>query len=441
MIYTPEQLRANPWAFNHHPEQARYEKSTADIQVTAAGRRSGKTEINARKIVKTANAETDWPDWRGFIGAPTWQQAKDLYWKRLQKLIPSHLMIGEPNKSELYIRLWNNAEIHVEGLDKMSRIVGQPWNYMVIDEVDDTKYKEIEEEIMPMMSDRQAPLCITGVPNGRAFLYEMSQRYPNSYYHWKSADVFPLYMGEERAKKEIRKAKSRMDLMTYLQEYEASFDTLTNRVYYAYEPKLHEVEGLKEKVYTKKSQIIFTFDFNVSPGTAGVGLEKNGIMNAIDEVHIKDNSTTPMVCRKLIQKYGDHEGNVVCYGDPTGGNRGSAKTEGSDWELIRDTLKPVFGRRLHFKVKSHHPPQRDLINAMNGRFKTANGKIHFLTDTRNKYTNEDFYSVQVVEGSAGEIDKKQDPAKTHHSDGWMHWADYEYPKKRKDKIYSGGVTS
>jgi len=426
-LWTPAELRANPRLFNHSDEQAAYENCQEEIQSCAAGRRGGKTRINARKIIDAACSNTEWPDWRGFLAAPTWQQVKDLYWKLLNRMIPDKL-IAYKSESELYIRLKTNAEIHLEGLDKMSRIEGQPWNYMCIDETDDTKFDEIEEHIFPMMSDRQAKLIFTGVPEGQKYLYRLSVKYPDSFFTWKSADVFPLYMGKKRAAEEIRKAKERMTKRLYLQEYEASFETLANRIYYEFEKKSHVRTGLLRQIYNPKFNLILAFDFNVSPGTAGIGMEIDGDMNIIGEVHIPDNSTTKSICRKIIADWGNHQGRVISYGDPTGGNRGSSQTEGNDWQIIEDMLSAenAFGRKFELRVKSKHPAQRDLINAMNSRFRTADDMIHCYIDSSCIYTIGDFYGVTVLKGSAGEIDKS-DLTMTHHSDSWMHWADYEYP--------------
>ena len=52
-------------------------------------------------------------------------------------------------------------------------------------------------------------------------------------------------------------------------------------------------------------------------------------------------------CKKLIADWENHKGRVVCYGDATGGAGGSAKVKGSDWDLIKEELHPVFGQQLY----------------------------------------------------------------------------------------------
>jgi hypothetical protein len=56
------------------------------------------------------------------------------------------------------------------------------------------------------------------------------------------------------------------------------------------------------------------------------------------------------VCRKIVEQWGHHQGLVMLYGDATGGAQGSARVQGSDWQLVQAELKPVYGRNLHFRV-------------------------------------------------------------------------------------------
>jgi hypothetical protein len=82
----------------------------------------------------------------------------------------------------------------------------------------------------------------------------------------------------------------------------------------------------------------------------------------------------------MLKDWGAHQGRVVCYGDATGGARGSAQTDGSDWELIEKELRPKFKERLSFKVKNANPAERARINAVNSRLKSAHGDIRMMVD-------------------------------------------------------------
>ena len=89
--------------------------------ILPAGRRSRKTLISKRKVLIEGMYH---PEHKYFHGAPTRQQAKDIFWKDLKKY--TKLFWGKiPNESELYVTLWNGTEIHVVGLDRAERIEGQ----------------------------------------------------------------------------------------------------------------------------------------------------------------------------------------------------------------------------------------------------------------------------------------------------------------------------
>lgn len=109
-----------------HPEQHRLRTLPHRFKVVPAGRRSGKTELAKRFIVQRALMPTAFPDPHFFAAAPTWMQAKRIFWPDIKKLIPRKFMIGRPSESELMIRLVTGAEIYVVGLDKPERIEGQP---------------------------------------------------------------------------------------------------------------------------------------------------------------------------------------------------------------------------------------------------------------------------------------------------------------------------
>src|SRR3954465_8597486 len=78
--------------------------------------------------------------------------------------------------------------------------------------------------------------------------------------------------------------------------------------------------------YNPRASLIVCLDYNVEPGVAAICQEQqlpNGLGGAgiIGEVHIPRNSTTPAVCRKIIQDWGQHTGPVYIYGDATGCQR------------------------------------------------------------------------------------------------------------------------
>jgi hypothetical protein len=116
------------------------------------------------------------------------------------------------------------------------------------------------------------------------------------------------------------------------------------------------------------------------------------------------------------------------YGDATGGAQGSARVQGSDWQLVRNELTPVFGRNLSFRVPSTNPRERVRVNAVNSRLKSADGTVRLMVDpTKCPNVVKDFEGVRLLEGGSGEIDKKADPLLSHWTDGIGYYCEREFP--------------
>jgi hypothetical protein len=391
------------------------------------------TENAKRKLIKRALKGSDFYPARYFAAAPTYLQAKGIWWSDLQALLPGEFIVGI-SKSELSIKLINGSEIVVVGLDRPARIEGQPWDGGVIDEIANVKEEAWPENIRPVLSDRNGWCDLIGVPEGRGAYYRMVKHAEAELlqygkdsewgvFHWKSADILPA--------KEIESARRSMDETTFQQEYEASFVSFEGRIYYTFDSTEHTAK--LRHMYDPKQPLIVALDFNVAPGVAAICQEMslpNGMFGtgAIGEVYIDRGSNTPAVCRKIAADWGEHQGRVLMYGDATGGAQGSAKVSGSDWELVAKELRPVFGGRLEFHVPSHNPAERSRVNAVNTRFKSADGAVRAMVDPfACPHLVEDLEGVRALKGGSGEIDKKIDPKLTHISDAFGYYVAKEFP--------------
>lgn len=413
-----------------HPTQIALIDSPARFKLVPAGRRSGKTERAKRNLVLAALEEPlqgIYPDYRYFAAAPTRDQAKAIYWNDLKALVPFEFLNGPPRESDLCIRLINGAEIWVLGLDKPQRIEGRPWNGGILDEYADMKDTVWTANVRPALADRRGWCWLIGVPEGRNHYYKLCSRYedgsdPNwAVFTWISADILPA--------EEIEAAKRDMDPLLYAQEFEASFVNFEGRAYYPYEQKVH-CANLR---YDRAKPLIFCFDFNVAPGIAVVcqeqmlpsGYQGTGV---IGEVYIPRNSTTRAVCRKLVADWYNHEGEIRCYGDATGGAKGTAKTDGSDWDIIREELKTRFGDRVRIFVPAANPRERARLNSVNSRLLNTAGEVRLQIDKRKApHTALDLEGVTLLKGGAGEIDKKISAELTHLSDGLGYYIVYQFP--------------
>lgn len=419
----------------YHPVQHALWVSPHRFNTVAAGRRSGKTETRKRKLVKCALRGTAFDKPKFFAGAPTWAQAKRIWWDDLKALLPDRFKAGQPSEGELVIRLVNGAEIHVFGLEEPARIEGPPWDGGVLDEFANMKAKTWGEHVRPALSDRGGWCDFIGVPEGRNHFYDLDRRakalmaaHGNASdwgsFHWVSADILPAA--------EIAAARRDLDELTFAQEYEASFVTFEGQAYYPFDVDSH-CARLK---YDPRQPLIFCFDFNVAPGIAAVAQEQTLPLGhdgtgIIGEVHIPRNSNTPAVCARLIADWGGHQGRVICYGDATGGAGGSAKVRGSDWDLARHALKPHFGARLAFEVSAANPRERARVNAVNSRLRNAAGEVRLMVDGhRAPNVVKDFEGVRLLAGGSGEIDKRTTPELSHLTDAVGYYIAAAWPINR-----------
>lgn len=408
--------------------------STARFRVVPAGRRSGKTELAKRWLLVSAMTAQGYPDPRFFAAAPTRDQAKAIYWADIKAMVPRVLLAEPPRETDLSIRLRNGAEIYVIGMDKPERIEGRPWNGGVLDEFANMKSGAWGENVRPALSDRKGGCWLIGVPEGRNHYYDLWKYARSGDPEW---DGFTWHSADILDQSEVDAARRQLDALVFQQEYEASFVNFEGRAYYPFQ----EVTHCAPLAYNDRAPLNFCFDFNVEPGVCAVAQEQrlpSGIdgTGVIGEVHIPRNSNTPAVCRKLLADWRNHQGPIRCYGDATGGARGSAKVQGSDWDLIRHTLRhgdpsqdlQGFGDRVVYRVKAANPAERARINAMNTRLQSGDGTIRLMVDP-SKAPNvvRDLEGVRTLAGGSGEIDKKADARLTHISDALGYYVEYEFP--------------
>src|SRR5690606_14075152 len=132
------------------------------------------------------------------------------------------------------------ADVLVMGIGAPAGADVSPVGHFLLDEYCNMKVGSWDETLYPALLDSQGSADIIGVPEGRNHYYKMatysqSGKDPDwSFHTWFTAEVLPLYLGKLVAYKEMKAAKSRMDPLTYEQEFEASFLNFEGRAYYCF---------------------------------------------------------------------------------------------------------------------------------------------------------------------------------------------------------------
>jgi len=370
--------------------------------VVPAGRRSGKTERAKRFVAKQAMQNAGE---RYFIAAPTRDQVKKIYWADMKMLCLSSMQSKAPSETDLIIYLDNGTEVHLIGLDRPERIEGIFWTGGVIDEIADIKAEAWEANIRPALDtfnplrpDYRAWCWLIGVPDGLNHYYDMA-RYAESgndpdwkLYHWKSAEILPADV--------IAAAKRQMSAKQYKQEYEASFEGATGRIYEDYDLANHTAA-----VIQPHEQLMWMHDQNYTPLSSAIGVRRDNALYLLDEI-VLTSAVSKQSAIEFVEKYKDHQNkDVIIYGDPAG-QAGEKHAHASDYTDIEGVLKASHWKFTR-KVKAAHPAIKDRQNAVRTKVCTADGfRSLFVNPVTAKWCDKGLATVQLQEGSTFQEDQK-----------------------------------
>lgn len=402
---TLERQRARWYELIPHPVQlALLEAVPSGIRfpLVPAGRRSGKTERFKRFVVKQAN-EVPGPY---FAAAPTHDQAKKIFWDDLKAFSLSCLHKRRPSESERIIYMPNGSEIHVIGLDKPQRIEGIPWKGGGIDEFADIKPDAWEANIFPALNtvdptdpDYRAWCWLLGVPEGLNHYYDLCTRAesgldPNfKVFHWKSAEILPADV--------IESVKRAMSAKQFRQEFEASFETASGRIYEDYSKANHTTATIEPH-----EQLLWMHDQNFTPLSSAVGVRRNGgkDLYLLDEI-VLTSAVSKQSAFEFVEKFKSHKNkHVLIYGDPAG-RAGEKHGHASDYTDIEEVLRKhewTYTRR----VKPAAPSIKDRQNAVRAKIKNAVGEISLYVNPQTaEWCNKGLATVQLKEGSTFQEDQ------------------------------------
>jgi hypothetical protein len=402
-----------------------------------AGRRSGKTERFKRFVVKQANR---FPG-QYFAAAPTHDQAKKIFWNDLKALSFSAIHPKRPSESDRIIYLPNGSEIHVIGLDKPQRIEGIPWKGGGIDEFADVKEDAWEGNILPALNtvspldpDYRAWCWLFGVPEGLNHYYELCERAehegdPNfKVFHWKSAEILPPDV--------IADAKRAMSKRQFQQEFEASFETASGRIYEDYGK-----DNYTDAVIEPHEQLCWFHDFNYTPLSSGIGVmrefEKRKAPYLLEEI-ILTSAVARQSALEFVDRYKEHKNrHVLIYGDPNGKD-GEKHGQKSDYIEIENVLRAngwTFQRRVNPSTESI----KDGQNAVRAKIRNAADEVSLFVNPKTApWTHKALATVQLKQGSTF-IEEVSDYQ--HIGTAIRYFVEYEFPVRGRamQRVSIGGI--
>lgn len=402
-----------------HPVQEALVNDNVRFKVVPAGRRSGKTERAKRYIAKQALLVPG----PYFIAAPTRDQVKRIYWNDMCELLEFACVFKKPTTSDLTIHVGTGSTIVLIGLDKPERLEGTPWMGGVIDEIANVHSHAWSENIAPALdtvhpeNPDYRPWCwLIGVPEGLNHYYDIAEYAKNSndpdwkYYTWKSSDILPEDV--------IEAARRRMSPRHYRQEYEASFEAASSRVYEDYSPLNYTEETIQAH-----EQLYWFHDFNFSPMSSGIGVVRKDGFYILDEI-VLQSAVARQSALEFVEKFKDHANkNVVIFGDPAG-RAGEKHGHSSDYSELEKVLKDS-GWTLTRKVKMRAPAIRDRQNAVRAKICNAKGeRTLFVNPKKAEYAHKGLATTQVKDGSTF---LEADSEYQHITTAIGYCCDYEWP--------------
>ena len=196
------------------------------FQVIAAGRRCGKTEYAAYRLIYAALTSQRGETW--YVG-PTQGQARDNIWDKIQDL--ARPVIKSSHINNMQITLVNGKKISLKGSDRPDTLRGSFLNLLVLDEFADMKPETWEEILRPALSDLKAPAVFIGTPKGRNHFFEMYKYAELSGDPQWKAYHFTTYDNPFIDPEEIEAAKRTMSSFAFRQEFMASFEARESEIF------------------------------------------------------------------------------------------------------------------------------------------------------------------------------------------------------------------
>ena len=369
------------------------------------GRRGGKTTLAIRELLRFAAK----PNQVVWYVAPNYRMAKEIVSDKLRGILSNLKWLIKYNESELTAYLKNGSIISLKGAENFDSLRGRRINFLVLDEIADIKPAAFYEVLRPSLSDAQGHALFCGTPKGMSNwsydLFNMPQ-VDSNWGSWQTSTLEGGFVKES----EINDARELLDSRTFTQEYEATFVTTGNKIFYNFDRE-HSVKPFTEDV---PSILHVGQDFNYSPMTSVVFVKTLNGLHAIDEIKMNTSNTDEMV-DEIKTRYPRHK--IFSYADPAGRQNKSSAGGRTDISILENAGFVV-------KAPRRHTPVRDTINAVNSLLCNANGVRALYIDPKCKSLIESMDRWNYKEGTH-QPDK--DSGWDHMNDCVRYTTDYLHP--------------
>ncbi|HAX49727.1 MAG TPA: hypothetical protein PK605_01615 [Ignavibacteria bacterium] len=400
--------------------------------IIAAGRRSFKTERFAKRLLIKSCVRSRNYSKRYFAGAPTRQQAKEIFWDDFKKLSHPEFVLNV-NETSLKITFVNGSTLRVIGLKEFKRVQGQLMHGIVLSKYQDCDPGVYNESIEPMINDTRGWCIKEGRPFGKNhffddFLKGKKKQKGWSSYHWTSEDILSA--------EQIEEAKANLAKPDYEREYKASFETATQRPYYSYTEKNN-----KRMEFLPHLPVIVACDFNAQekPMSWVIGQRHKQGNTEITYWHKAlsfQYTNTLTMCKILDEEHLQslqcgYPKQIIFYGDYAG-RKHTSNSSTSDWEIIEN----YFSRKT--RIEKRIKPCisiRDSIGATNAQLCNSKEEIRQYADPVNCAELIKDWEYCAWKDNGRELDER-DPLRTHLCRAVDYYNEYEYSIRGRPEAVS-----
>lgn len=350
------------------------------------------------------------PDQEIWYISPTFRMTKRLCWKPLKALVDDRVL-KKKHETDLIIELKNGSTISLFGADNPDSLRGGGLNHAILDEFPLIKEEVWTEVMRPSLSDKLGSADLTGTPKGFNWAYDLCMA-AKTKPDWEFFQ-YTTEQGGNVARSEIVDARSTMDSRIFAQEYLASFEALTGRVYDKFERLTNVDPDLKDT----QAELLVGIDFNINPMTAII------CVAAADECHVLDcleihTSNTDELAAEIRSRYPSRT--IYAYPDPSGKARKTSAIAGeTDYTILK---------RAGFRVFA--PPQAplvtDRVNAVQAMLCDAKGRRRLLVHPRAKLLIKTLEGQTYKEGTS--IPEKTGLDHAGDGLGYVIWAKFNLLK-------------
>jgi len=309
--------------------------------------------------------------------------------------------------------LVNGSRIALKSAEKADALRGVSLNGVILDEV--ASYRGFDnlwsKALRPALSDKEGFAVFISSPAGRNHFYDLYQKC-DSLDEWQEFQ-YTTIEGGYVSEAEIAVAKNELDVKSYRQEYEATFESFEGLVVLGFERSTHLVHDFE---LLPDEPIILGCDLNVNIMSTTAMVMRGETLITFSEFY--GDADTVELIKSIKARFPDRH--ITMCPDTSAGQRSTTGVSRTNLKMMREAFDIV-------KYRSKHSLIVDRVNAFNSMILSSTGVIRLKVTPNCKNAIESL-EKHSYDPATGKPDKRQKWDDIF--DGWS-YAVYWYAKLTK----------